>query len=301
MLSRLILAIPFIPLLLFIFLKGEISFLIMVEIISIIGMYEFYKMISKKYNIPSKLSIVIGSFIPILTYFRYDINKLLYFLNITNTATLKFEIGTFIFIAFFILALDQIIINNTKNPILNISISLFGIIYIPYLLSHLILLHDMPYGNLIIVYSFLSIWACDSGAYFTGLLLGRKIFPFGLSKISPKKSIEGSIGGIISIYILTNYFSEIIQFISFILGKLNIHITKHIDIFYVSNTKLWILALLIFIFATIGDLVESMFKREFNVKDSSNILLGHGGFLDRFDSTLFVIPLVYYFIKFFIL
>lgn len=301
MLSRLILAIPFIPLLLFIFLKGEISFLIMVEIISIIGMYEFYKMISKKYNIPSKLSIVIGSFIPILTYFRYDINKLLYFLNITNTATLKFEIGTFIFIAFFILALDQIIINNTKNPILNISISLFGIIYIPYLLSHLILLHDMPYGNLIIVYSFLSIWACDSGAYFTGLLLGRKIFPFGLSKISPKKSIEGSIGGIISIYILTNYFSEIIHFLSFVLEKLNIHMTKHIDIFYVSNTKLWILALLIFIFATIGDLVESMFKREFNVKDSSNILLGHGGFLDRFDSTLFVIPLVYYFIKFFIL
>ena len=139
----------------------------------------------------------------------------------------------------------------------------------------------LPHGNIIfspgiVIGFFLLIWANDTGAYLSGMTLGKhKLF----ERISPKKTWEGFIGGII-IATLTGWLLS---------GWLG-----------VVGTAEWIfIALIVSISGTYGDLVESMLKRSIGVKDSGTILPGHGGFLDRFDSALLSFPLVYLFILLF--
>lgn len=127
-----------------------------------------------------------------------------------------------------------------------------------------------------LVYAFFplfTIWATDSGAYFIGRKIGKnKLWP----EISPNKTIEGSIGGVVC---------------AVIVGIIFILFTS-IDL---TIAKMLILAIILSIFGQIGDLVESGLKRHFGVKDSGKIMPGHGGILDRFDSLLFVWPLFYFF------
>jgi phosphatidate cytidylyltransferase len=117
------------------------------------------------------------------------------------------------------------------------------------------------------------IWATDSGAYFIGKATGKtKLWP----EISPNKTVEGSIGGVVSALLVAVLFA--------IFSEINATIFTLMAITVVLS-----------IFGQIGDLVQSAFKRHFNVKDSGNILPGHGGILDRFDSLLFVLPLLHFF------
>jgi phosphatidate cytidylyltransferase len=117
-------------------------------------------------------------------------------------------------------------------------------------------------------------WASDSGAYFIGKSMGkRKLWP----DISPNKTIEGSVGGIVCGVIVALLFA----FLS--------PLTE-------SPLHLMVIGLVLSIFGQVGDLVESAFKRHYGVKDSGNILPGHGGVLDRTDSWLFVFPILYFLI-----
>lgn len=125
-------------------------------------------------------------------------------------------------------------------------------------------------GLAYIIYALLVVWSTDSGAYFTGRKFGkRKLWP----EISPNKTIEGFVGGIIIAVILASVMQMITPF--------NITWSYFIIVTIVSS-----------IFGQLGDLVESAIKRHYNVKDSGWILPGHGGILDRFDSLLFVLPLL---------
>ena len=136
----------------------------------------------------------------------------------------------------------------------------------------------LPHGGIIfspgiIIGFFLLIWANDTGAYLAGVSMGRhKLF----ERISPKKTWEGFIGGMIIAAAVARMLS----------GWLGI----------VSSWQWVVIALIISISGTYGDLVESMLKRSTGVKDSGTILPGHGGFLDRFDSAMVAFPLVYLFI-----
>jgi phosphatidate cytidylyltransferase len=136
----------------------------------------------------------------------------------------------------------------------------------------------LPHGGIvfspgIIIGFFLLIWANDTGAYLAGVTMGRhKLF----ERISPKKTWEGFIGGMIIAAAVAWLLS----------GWLGI----------VSSGQWVFIALIITISGTYGDLVESMLKRSTGVKDSGTILPGHGGFLDRFDSAMVAFPLVYLFI-----
>ena len=150
--------------------------------------------------------------------------------------------------------------------------------------------------------TFILIWTCDIAAYLVGISIGGKIIKRRLApEISPKKSFEGAIGGFIGAFIVALKFDVIFSFFAEIFCK-NIHIfskcSVHSNISF-TKTEALFLALLIAFFAELGDLVESKIKREFEIKDSGTLLLGHGGFLDRFDSALFVLPVVYYFVKYF--
>jgi len=127
---------------------------------------------------------------------------------------------------------------------------------------------------------FIILWSCDVGAYVFGISFGQKnghkLFP----SISPKKSWEGFIGGLISALItgIILYYVHLIPF---------------------SITHILALSTIIFTFGVFGDLVESLFKRNFGVKDSGNIMPGHGGLLDRFDSALLAFPIAIAYIKIF--
>ena len=182
-------------------------------------------------------------------------------------------IGIFIYILFplfFTLILNELWAKHA-HPLLNISVLVFGIIYVvgPFYLS--IDLHVRDTSPLPKVLGmFLLIWTNDTFAYFTGRAIGkRKLF----ERISPKKTWEGTFGGILFTLLL-----------GFLIGA---YINKGEVLFWMIS------ALIIAPGAIFGDLLESLFKRSLNIKDSGKILPGHGGVLDRFDAALFTIPFFY--------
>ena len=127
------------------------------------------------------------------------------------------------------------------------------------------------HGNVILLLYFIIIWMSDTFAYCVGSLIGKhKLF----ERVSPKKTWEGSIGSLILTMLLAFFIPKIFPSVSL-----------------TSVQMLW-MALIVFVSGTIGDLMESLLKRQFEVKDSGGILPGHGGILDRFDSTLLSIPCV---------
>jgi phosphatidate cytidylyltransferase len=143
-------------------------------------------------------------------------------------------------------------------------------------LRSIIPLADNTFSPGIIIGFFLLIWANDTGAYLAGVTLGRHQL---MERISPKKTWEGFFGGLIlalaAAWLLSAWLG-------------------------VVDRKGWlVISLIISITGTYGDLIESMLKRSGGVKDSGNIMPGHGGFLDRFDSTIISFPLVYLFISLF--
>ena len=170
------------------------------------------------------------------------------------------------------------IFKTTSNPTRNLSINIFCIFYVGGLLSTLIGLRNFDtlhstYFTLIMI---LSIWICDSAAFYFGSKWGRKnILPL----ISPKKTWVGCIAGLISSFIFYGT-------------------AKYFYILEISMEEMCIFAIITGIFGQIGDFAESLLKRNAGVKDSGTLLLGHGGVLDRFDSLIFASPLTYFYLHF---
>lgn len=173
--------------------------------------------------------------------------------------------------------------SNNKNPLRNISVSVLSILYIavPVIISIILVTGNVFYyqkgeGSFypeILMGILILIWIYDSMAYCVGVPLGKhRLF----ERVSPKKSWEGTIGGAV-FTLVAGYFINLL-----------FPVLTQID---------WIvISVLVIIFGTIGDLIESLFKRSINVKDSGNILPGHGGFLDRFDSFIFTLPWVWFYL-----
>lgn len=177
----------------------------------------------------------------------------------------------FMIIPILVIPLIELLKDN-ENPILNGALSFFILIYIglPFGLSNTLYFgNDSTKAYEILLGIFILNWSNDTFAYITGMLFGRhKLF----ERISPKKSWEGFFGGAI--------FSVIA---AIILSKF----------FYVLPPQNWVgIALIVTVFGTFGDLVESMLKRQMKLKDIGSIMPGHGGLLDRNDSFLFVVPAV---------
>ena len=169
---------------------------------------------------------------------------------------------------------------KTENAINDWAYTMLGQMYIALPFSTINVLAfnstengDIAFNYLIPLCVFIFLWANDTGAYCTGSLLGKhKLFP----RISPGKSWEGSIGGAV-----------IVLVVAYFIGNYEAGLN--------SNTGLTVLqwmglGLVVVVFGTWGDLVESLFKRTLGIKDSGNILPGHGGMLDRFDSSLMAMP-----------
>ena len=304
MLSRLFIILLFVPFLLWIFLKGEVMFLIFTMVIIGISLYEFYKMLqSKGFEVASRIGMILGLFLPLAIYFQENSKNIFAFFGLSFFRQINFDMGGFIVFALMLLSLRQILKVKIKGAMAEISYTLFGIIYVAYLFSYKLLIkYEFPNGNVLVAMTFILIWACDISAYLVGKSIGGKIFKRRLApKISPNKSIEGAIAGILGVFLVILFFDKIylsianfVCSISFVSGTCSLTYV-HIAL---NGLNAFILAFSIGVFAELGDLVESKIKREFEIKDSGNLLLGHGGFLDRFDSALFVLPIVYYFMKY---
>lgn len=132
-------------------------------------------------------------------------------------------------------------------------------------------------GLIVVIFAFFIVWATDIGAYMVGRRYGKnKLWP----EISPNKTIEGALGGIASAFVVALIYLLIFP------GK---------EYFAYGTLPMLLLTIVFSIFGQFGDLVESAIKRHYDIKDSGNILPGHGGILDRFDSMLFVFPIMHLF------
>lgn len=153
----------------------------------------------------------------------------------------------------------------------------FSFIYAPIMLSYLYMTRCLEYGIYIVWLIFISSWICDTCAYLVGMTIGKhKLAPV----LSPKKSIEGAVGGVVGSAIVGMAYA-------YILLKLGVS----------SENMLWVYPVISAVGAMIsqvGDLAASAIKRNFNIKDYGKIIPGHGGIMDRFDSVVFTAPMIYY-------
>ena len=174
------------------------------------------------------------------------------------------------------------IIGHMRRTIIDVAITVFSLLYIPVMFSFIKLILNMEYGRFYILYVFFGAFISDTFAYLVGSKFGKtKLAP----DISPNKTVEGSVGGIIGVILSF----VVITFIG------NLKLGIYGNVFY------WILvAMAASVAGQLGDLTASAIKRYCKIKDFGNLMPGHGGILDRFDSLMFVAPIVYLFIKIYI-
>lgn len=257
MLKRVLSALVLLPLLFYVVLRGNFTLKIAIIVISFMGLKELYTAFKAKSLKPMELLGYLASFVLILSF---EVSKK----NIGISITL--------FLTMIICAVRLL---KKKNDFMDIISTLFGIIYVPYFLMHIYYLKTFNNPHVVWLV-FIVAWTTDTFAYFSGYFFGKhKLIP----SISPKKTVEGSIGGTLGSIISCMIFGHFIGL-------------EYIQMFFLGAFGSAC--------AQLGDLFASGIKRDIGIKDYGDLIPGHGGILDRFDSILFVAPFVYYFSYFFI-
>ncbi len=270
--QRVLTAMVGVPLLYSIFYLGGIPFLILILMVIFLGGLEAFKLLEAKGVSPEKeLGLISSLVLGLAAYFGY------------------FYLSVFFSTVIIVVLIFQIRKQDPSNFITGVSTTLFEIVYLGWFLSHAILLRNVDHNSNIKTYAetvqglkhpgFFYVFfvvSCmflnDAGAYFVGRWRGkRKLIP----RISLGKTIEGTIGGIVS---------------SIFTGEVANIIFKSPLEFYWA----FLFGFVIGVIGVLGDLVESLIKRDAGMKDSGGILPGHGGILDRFDSLILAFPVSYY-------
>lgn len=180
----------------------------------------------------------------------------------------------FIPVVFIVIAVLRLFAKRSPDSSLKeISYVIMGVIYVPFLLSYQIKLRE--FGPEWIIYLDSCVWAADSLAYYMGKSLGKKKL---YETVSPNKTMVGAYGSLIGAVVISLVFNAILS--------LNLSIAEAV-----------VLGLIIGFVSIVGDLVESMFKRDSGIKDSGNIIPGHGGILDKIDGIVFVSPVLYWIVS----
>lgn len=258
MFTRIMTSVIGIPLVIAIIAMGNPWLRYVIMGVSLIAMYEMYHVIKNNH----KPMVFLGYGAVMAHYIAFDFVMQYYYIYLTILT---------------MIALTILVILYPKYSILDVALTLFPILYVSLLFSFIILLRDIEGGSFWVWLIAISAWGCDTFAYFTGKTIGKhKLAP----QLSPKKTIEGSIGGIIGAG-ACGYFYAIIY--------------THYNAFIARENVVWVVIAVMLgaLISQIGDLAASAIKRYFNQKDYGYILPGHGGILDRFDSFLFVAPVIY--------
>ena len=243
---------------------SSLSFFVLFGIFLLIAVYEFCNLLGFNKIIPILISSIVYGSVSYLSQINIKLNKNFDFSILIATLLISSKCIAFLY-------------DKSNKKVENISkyLYLFGYLILPFVILTKIPFGIRGYNPKIIIGIFILIWTNDTFAYIVGKTVGKhKLF----ESISPKKTIEGFFGGfvfsILASYLISKYYIE---------GS-------------ITNQYIWIgFAIIVSVFGTIGDLVESKFKRLANVKDSGKIMPGHGGILDRLDSVIFVSPFVFLF------
>ena len=283
-LKRAISGVIYIILLIASILYSNESFFVLFGIFLLIAVYEFCSLVRLKKIVPMLFAFLFYGGITLICFYKKFTQELLFFISKKNyTITLETDLLYQILLGITLLISIKCIhflFNDTIQKITTPSkyIYLLGYVILPFFFITKISF-GVKYNPKIIIGLFILIWTNDTFAYIVGKSIGKHKL---LERISPKKTIEGFIGGIVFAilagYLISKYYIQASP----------AHLEKSIQIWT-------IIAVIVGIIGTLGDLIESKFKRVAGVKDSGKIMPGHGGILDRLDSVIFVAPFVYLF------
>lgn len=246
------------PFILFIFMGGRIleGFTF---VLSVLGMYEFYKALKEKEFKP--ISIVGYAMLCAYYFMNHNFENMMYI----------------VILATFILLIVPVI--NLNYTFIDVAVTILGFLYVGIFFSFIYLVNIKSGGEFLVWLIFIGSWMTDTTAYYAGRLFGKtKLCP----KVSPKKTVEGSIGGLLGATIFCGVFG-------IIANKYGVDVPVY---------HFFIIGGLCGIFSQFGDLVASSVKRYVGIKDYSHLIPGHGGILDRFDSILFSGLIVFYYLTF---
>lgn len=189
----------------------------------------------------------------------------------------KPEFVTLLAIAFLIGIMIIYVFSYPKYRSEQVMLAFFGLFYVSFMLSYVYQIRMLPQGAFLVWLVFLCSWGCDTCAYCVGMLIGKhKMAP----KLSPKKSIEGAVGGVVGAVILGAIYATLVN--RFVPGT-DANVLLYAIICGVGG-----------MISQVGDLAASAIKRNHDIKDYGNLIPGHGGILDRFDSVIFTAPIIYY-------
>lgn len=262
--QRLITGVIFLTVLISGILCNQWTFAVLFAAIDVLALHEFYAISEKSgHKALGKYGVAVGLMSFVLSF--------LSFANVIDDAYI------FSIVPMLVLIYIIVLFGKFENPVSTIAMTFYGLVYIalPMALLCPIAFHAGEYRSIMVLGMFVIIWVNDTGAYCFGVTIGRHHM---FERISPKKTWEGLLGGMLTAVgasvLLAHYFSELtlVQWVT--------------------------MSLLIVVFGTLGDLAESQIKRTVGIKDSSNLLPGHGGILDRFDSIILAIPVIFAYLQF---
>ncbi len=257
----------FIPVLILLARAGGIVFWLFVALEVTLGLMEFYRMMRGRGLNPFQPLGVFSALALLWVSFRPDTPHVGFLATAVLLLVLALELRRPL----------------ARQRVEDIAVTSFGVLYVGWLSAHFVLLRELPRqvggdyatGASYVLLAFFLTWSCDTGAYAIGRTVGR-IRPW--KHISPRKSLEGALGGlsfaVAAAFIARAWFAP-----------------------YLAVGDALALGLGVGLFAQVGDLVESLLKRDAAHGDSSNLIPGHGGVLDRFDSLYFAAPMVYYYLQ----
>lgn len=237
-----------------------------VAVISLIGLYELYRAV--------KLETSILAYISYAASVGYEI---LLFAGLQEYLAIYSVMLLVVLLTVYVISYPKIVTEQ-------IAIIFFGFFYVTVLLSYIYQVRVLPSGMYTVWLVFISAWGSDTCAYCVGMLIGKHKLP---SKLSPKKTIEGCVGGVIGAGLIGLIYASVF--------------TNQLSTDF-SNPKVmfFIIGCLGSVIAQFGDLAASAIKRNHEIKDYGTLIPGHGGIMDRFDSIIFTAPIVYYLAVFFV-
>lgn len=246
--------------------QGAYTFFALCVLVSLLGLFEFYRLFGitqRPVNVICGFLLAAGMLGSALLYINFGYRPAVFLINVPLVSLL----------------LVSSLFTRSENPFYDIGIVFLGQIYITLaliLFYGYAFMTDGTYNFRIVLGYFLYLWASDTGAYVFGNLVGeRKLAP----AISPHKTWEGTVGG---------------AFLVTAVACVNFFFLREF-----SLSQWLVIALIVVVMGTLGDLVKSVMKRSFNVKDFGNMLPGHGGIIDRFDSLIGSAPVVYAYLSLF--
>jgi phosphatidate cytidylyltransferase len=307
--TRIIVALIAIPIIIWSTMLGGYLFFSLITIISSLTLFEFYKLAEAKGARPLKvLGVIFGVLInSVFIYDRFQVEIYRFcFKNfgIYIPVYSQYQLLMIILLKFILILLIIELFRRKGSPIINVAVTMSGVLIIALCFTTLIFLREMfpsgfpfrkfyttsfieseqlaqidRWGGFTVIAVFASIWMCDTAAYFGGKKYGRHLL---FEQVSPKKTWEGAIFG-------------------FVFAVIAMLAAKILVLGYLTYLHAVVIGALIGVFGQFGDLIESRFKRDAGFKDSSSFIPGHGGVYDRFDSLVYISPIVYLYISYVVL